>query len=137
MTSINIEWGEIFNVGDKQLDAEHHQQFHLIQQFCESCNKKQGCDKSEQKRYLNKLIDLAEDHFLAEEEALRIQHGATPGDHSTEHNNLLKEVILLEQTLDETNDEDTASTYPGILIGWFVRHMMLHDKIDCHSSRIQ
>lgn len=125
----NIEWKEIYEVGNLEIDSEHKVFVRIIQKiqnFAEKVEKDGDHNKKHLERLVVELLKYAEFHFCSEENVmLEIEY---PGifDHKHEHEKLLAELRNLIFAFEmNKQDIDELITF---LTDWFIKHTVKEDK---------
>ena len=121
-----VEWTPDLNTGIPDIDEQHKQMLHHINDFYEAANAK---DKNRMSIVLFDLINSTLAHFQYEEALMEQAKYPLLEPHRRVHKNFIDKLMTLHEKLQtmETTD-DIAVLLIDSLDGWLFRHIRINDK---------
>ena len=121
-----VEWTPDLNTGIPDIDEQHQQMLHHINDFYEAANAK---DKNCMSIVLFDLINSTLAHFQYEEALMEQAKYPLLEPHRRVHKNFIDKLMALHEKLQtmETTD-DIAVLLIDSLDGWLFRHIRINDK---------
>ena len=121
-----VEWTPDLNTGIPDIDEQHKQMLHHINDFYEAANAK---DKNRMSIVLFDLINSTLAHFQYEEALMEQAKYPLLEPHRRVHKNFIDKLMALHEKLQtmETTD-DIAVLLIDSLDGWLFRHIRINDK---------
>ena len=121
-----VEWTPDLNTGIPDIDEQHQQMLHHINDFYEAANAK---DKNRMSIVLFDLINSTLAHFQYEEALMEQAKYPLLEPHRRVHKNFIDKLMALHEKLQtmETTD-DIAVLLIDSLDGWLFRHIRINDK---------
>ena len=121
-----VEWTPDLNTGIPDIDEQHKQMLHHINDFYEAANAK---DKDRMSIVLFDLINSTLAHFQYEEALMEQAKYPLLEPHRRVHKNFIDKLMNLHEKLQtmETTD-DIAVLLIDSLDGWLFRHIRINDK---------
>ena len=121
-----VEWTPDLNTGIPDIDEQHKQMLHHINDFYEAANAK---DKDRMSIVLFDLINSTLAHFQYEEALMEQAKYPLLEPHRRVHKNFIDKLMALHEKLQtmETTD-DIAVLLIDSLDGWLFRHIRINDK---------
>ena len=121
-----VEWTPDLNTGIPDIDEQHKQMLHHINDFYEAANAK---DKDRMSIVLFDLINSTLAHFQYEEALMEQAKYPLLEPHRRVHKNFIDKLMTLHEKLQtmETTD-DIAVLLIDSLDGWLFRHIRINDK---------
>ena len=121
-----VEWTPDLNTGIPDIDEQHKQMLHHINDFYEAANAK---DKERMAIVLFDLINSTLAHFQYEEALMEQAKYPLLEPHRRVHKNFIDKLMALHEKLQtmETTD-DIAVLLIDSLDGWLFRHIRINDK---------
>lgn len=121
-----VEWTPDLNTGIPDIDEQHQQMLHHINDFYEAANAK---DKNRMTIVLFDLINSTLAHFQYEEALMEQAKYPLLEPHRRVHKNFIDKLMALHEKLQtmETTD-DIAVLLIDSLDGWLFRHIRINDK---------
>ena len=121
-----VEWTPDLNTGIPDIDEQHQQMLHHINDFYEAANAK---DKNRMSIVLFDLINSTLAHFQYEEALMEQAKYPLLEPHRHVHKNFIDKLMALHEKLQtmETTD-DIAVLLIDSLDGWLFRHIRINDK---------
>ena len=121
-----VEWTPDLNTGIPDIDKQHKQMLHHINDFYEAANAK---DKNRMSIVLFDLINSTLAHFQYEEALMEQAKYPLLEPHRRVHKNFIDKLMALHEKLQtmETTD-DIAVLLIDSLDGWLFRHIRINDK---------
>ena len=121
-----VEWTPDLNTGIPDIDEQHKQMLHHINDFYEAANAK---DKNRMTIVLFDLINSTLAHFQYEEALMEQAKYPLLEPHRRVHKNFIDKLMALHEKLQtmETTD-DIAVLLIDSLDGWLFRHIRINDK---------
>jgi hemerythrin-like metal-binding protein len=120
-----IPWGDALDLGNDDLDAEHHLQIGLVNAFTDAAGDSR--EAAAAVVMLEELRDASRLHFSSEEALMR-QHGfAGAAAHADDHRRLLVWLAATAQALD-SGDAEVTKAIADDLRRWLSAHILGADR---------
>ena len=119
-----ISWRSEYEIGVREVDAEHRKLFELINEYYDQ--HLHGANRKEIERILNSLVSYAEVHFQNEEALMEKCGYPHLGEHRKQHAELFTSIFHITQRLIDSPDKADRETL-NFLKKWLRDHIVLED----------
>ncbi len=120
--SVYIAWKDYYSVGDESIDAQHKRILSYINELYTAMQ--QGMDRKAIKPILDRMAQYAVDHFLHEEEVMRLHDYPDAVRHKAQHDKMRQQTLALRDNADLMTGRDLLV----FLKDWWCNHIQEEDK---------
>ncbi len=120
-----IKWDDSYNLGIKEIDAQHRSLIDSMNKLCDSI------EKNEENYVINEVLEEVKDyaltHLSTEEKYFDEFHYEKSDEHKAQHNVFREKVATLSSDLQSGKPSVPDETI-AFLGQWFVEHIQSHDR---------
>ena len=121
-----VTWDKLFNVGNKELDAQHKELIHFMNEVYERLES--SVNVGDYDDFFDKLKKHAEEHFSTEEKYFSKTHYKDAASHTKQHTQIKAQIARLEEEFNEHPSTEKVFATLQFLDDWLFKHIILSDK---------
>lgn len=118
-------WGAMFEVGVREIDAQHRRLFDLANQLADAVRVGKGQEVLAE--VLAELVRYTQTHFAFEEQLMAQHHYPAAPEHRQQHQELVQQVTAFKQRL-HAGDQQVVGEALQFFTHWLSRHIMNTDR---------